>query len=91
MGLHKKLVLFGNTLEEARNYFIQCYNQSHTNFFSFDHFEYTGEREYLSTGQYNDKNRLIWIPKYKYLYNNITELVMEREPHEIEDVNYLIF
>jgi hypothetical protein len=86
MAVSKKLVLFGSTLEEARNHFQQTYNNQES---YYDTFEYNGKREYYTNGEYNDKNRLIWIPKYQYVFPNIVELIMQREPHEIKEVNYM--
>ena len=90
MGIYKKLILFGNTLEEARNHFCGLSQPNNNKIIPYDSFEYTGKREYISTGQYNEKNRLILIAKYPYVFDSIYDLVVQREPHEIEEVNYMV-
>jgi hypothetical protein len=96
MGVSKRLILFGATLEEARDQFAAQYRGiAQSAAFGdllrdFDHFEYTGKREFNPTGEYTARGHAIFVLKYKYDFGDIVELVRTREPHEIAEGNFVI-
>ncbi len=88
MGVSKRIIIYGETLEEAREQFTEQYRG--TLLRDYDHFEWTGAREYEPTGEHTARGHAIFVPKYEYEFENLFRLVRMRRPHETTEMNFVI-
>lgn len=92
-GVQRKLVLFGTTVENAKEDFIRNYDQYATTYpilFGYTNYKYVYRYEYESTGIRDSRNHMIFRPLYPYDYTDLLTLVREREPCSVIPDNMIV-
>ncbi len=91
-GIQKQFILFGSSVEEAKQRFCEKY-QSYLEsniLFQYKNYRHVYKYECEPTGVYDSRNHMIFRPLYNYHYHDILTLIRERDPCKIIDNDLLI-
>ena len=93
-GVQKKILLFGQSLEQAKSHFMEHYDSyvrsSSNPIFQYKHYTYMYRYEFEPTGVVDARNHMIYRPKYSYEYDDILSIIRDRQPCRIIDEDMMI-